>query len=89
MTTCVSPWYNRTGWLGVKHQVTYLITYWTQDLSVSLSLSLIIILLLLNVSNNNSNKKAFIHLDPIGYDGVLIDWKNVARVIHPQGMFSF
>ena len=19
----ISPWYNRTGWLGVKHQVTY------------------------------------------------------------------
>ena len=19
-----SPWYNRTGWLGIKHQVTYL-----------------------------------------------------------------
>ena len=24
---CVSPWYNRTGWLGVKHQLIYLITY--------------------------------------------------------------
>ena len=24
---CVSRWYNRTGWLGVKHQVTYLLTY--------------------------------------------------------------
>ena len=22
----VSPWYNRTGWLGVKHQFTYLLT---------------------------------------------------------------
>ena len=22
---CVSPWYNRTGWLGVKHQLTYLL----------------------------------------------------------------
>ena len=22
-----SPWYNRTGWLGVKHQVIYLLTY--------------------------------------------------------------
>ena len=21
-----SPWYNRTGWLGVKHQLTYLLT---------------------------------------------------------------
>ena len=21
---CLSPWYNRTGWLGVKHQLTYL-----------------------------------------------------------------
>ena len=21
---CVSPWYNRTGWLGLKHQLTYL-----------------------------------------------------------------
>ena len=20
---CHSPWYNRNGWLGVKHQVTY------------------------------------------------------------------
>ena len=26
MTKCVSPWYNRTGWLGVKHQLTYLRT---------------------------------------------------------------
>ena len=23
----LSPWYNRTGWLGVKHQLTYLLTY--------------------------------------------------------------
>ena len=23
LTECVSSWYNRTGWLGVKHQVTY------------------------------------------------------------------
>ena len=23
---CCSPWYNRTGWLGVKHQVIYLLT---------------------------------------------------------------
>ena len=22
----LSPWYNRTGWLGVKHQFTYLLT---------------------------------------------------------------
>ena len=22
---CVSPWYNCTGWLGVKHQLTYLL----------------------------------------------------------------
>ena len=22
-----SPWHNRTGWLGVKHQLTYLLTY--------------------------------------------------------------
>ena len=22
---CVSPWYNRTSWLGVKHQLTYLL----------------------------------------------------------------
>ena len=27
MTKCVSRWYNRTGWLGVKRQVTYLLTY--------------------------------------------------------------
>ena len=25
MTKCVSPWYNRTVWLGVKHQLTYLL----------------------------------------------------------------
>ena len=25
MTKCVSPWYNCTGWLGVKHQLTYLL----------------------------------------------------------------
>ena len=24
-----SPWYNRNGWLGVKHQVTYLPKYHT------------------------------------------------------------
>ena len=24
LTICVSPWYNRTGWLGIKHQVTYI-----------------------------------------------------------------
>ena len=23
----LSPWYNRTGWLGIKHQLTYLLTY--------------------------------------------------------------
>ena len=23
LTECVSSWYNRTGWLGIKHQVTY------------------------------------------------------------------
>ena len=23
---CLSPWYNRNGWLGIKHQVTYLLT---------------------------------------------------------------
>ena len=23
--SCTSPWYNRTGWLGVKHQLTYLL----------------------------------------------------------------
>ena len=23
----LSPWYNRTGWRGVKHQLTYLLTY--------------------------------------------------------------
>ena len=25
MTKCVSPWYNHTGWLGVKHQFTYVL----------------------------------------------------------------
>ena len=25
-TKCVSPWYNRTGLLGVKHQFTYLLS---------------------------------------------------------------
>ena len=24
--SCVLPWYNCTGWLGVKHQLTYLLT---------------------------------------------------------------
>ena len=23
----VSPWYNRSGWLGVKHQFTYLLQH--------------------------------------------------------------
>ena len=27
---CVSPWYNRSGWLGVKHQVTYPRVYHTR-----------------------------------------------------------
>ena len=26
MTKCVSPWYNCAGWLGVKHQFTYLLS---------------------------------------------------------------
>ena len=25
-SSTVSPWYNRTGWLGIKHQLTYLLT---------------------------------------------------------------
>ena len=25
-----SPWYNRTGWLGVKHQLTYLLVFFTE-----------------------------------------------------------
>ena len=28
---CVSPWYNRTGWLGVKHQLTYSLCTHTQS----------------------------------------------------------
>ena len=27
MTKCISPRYNRTGWLGVKYQVTYLLWF--------------------------------------------------------------
>ena len=27
MTKYVSPWYNCPGWLGVKHQFTYLLTF--------------------------------------------------------------
>ena len=23
---CVLPWYNSTGWLGIKHQLTYLLS---------------------------------------------------------------
>ena len=31
-TLSVSPWYNRTGWLGVKHQLTYLLCqFYTED----------------------------------------------------------
>ena len=26
LPSCLSPWYNHKGWLGVKHQVIYLIT---------------------------------------------------------------
>ena len=33
MTKCVSPWYNRTGWLGVKHQITYLHTCYFPNVS--------------------------------------------------------
>ena len=29
LSFCFSPWYNRTCWLGVKHQVTYLLTRFT------------------------------------------------------------
>ena len=33
-TDCSSPWYNRTGWLGVKHQLTYsLIVRWYPQLA--------------------------------------------------------
>ena len=30
-----SPWYNRTGWLGVKHQLTYLLTLTTGSVKLS------------------------------------------------------
>ena len=29
-----SPWYNRTGWLGVKHQLTYLLTFVLHCISI-------------------------------------------------------
>ena len=25
VSVCLSPWYNRTGWLGIKHQLAYLL----------------------------------------------------------------
>ena len=28
ITEYVSPWYNRDGWLGVKHLVTYMRAQW-------------------------------------------------------------
>ena len=27
LTKCLSPWYNLSGWMDIKHQVTYLLTY--------------------------------------------------------------
>ena len=27
LTNCLTPWYNPYSWLGVKHQITYLLTY--------------------------------------------------------------
>ena len=33
---CVSPWYNRPGWLGVKHQLIYLLTYPTLEFFIFL-----------------------------------------------------
>ena len=33
--TQLSPWYNRTGWLGVKHQLTYLLTQFVWTLTVT------------------------------------------------------
>ena len=47
MTECVSPWYNRTGWLGVNHQLTYLLTLLFFFLLLLLFLLLLICLLLL------------------------------------------
>ena len=36
---CVSPWYNRTGWLGVKHQLSYLLFFFFNPLTRSPKLS--------------------------------------------------
>ena len=33
---CISPWYNRTGWLGVKHQLTYLLCCMHQSYKIYL-----------------------------------------------------
>ena len=27
LSYCSSPWYNHTGWLGIKHQVTYYLMF--------------------------------------------------------------
>ena len=40
---CVSPWYNRTGWLDVKHQLTYLLLDTAIDAPVFLDIFIIII----------------------------------------------
>ena len=31
-SSSISPWYNRTGWLGVKHQLTYLLPPYLSEL---------------------------------------------------------
>ena len=40
ITRFISPWYNRTGWLGVKHQLTYLPVWFICLVYASLSLFL-------------------------------------------------
>ena len=33
----LSPWYNRNGWLGIKHQVSYLLVIFLQKIPQSIS----------------------------------------------------
>ena len=48
-----SPWYNRNGWLGVKHQITYLLGYYVTDVMLHCAWSSFLKLL---QAHNKENK---------------------------------
>ena len=61
VSTDKSPWYNRNGWLGVKHQVTY-----STDMILHFTTTLIIIIYLttmeMKISSTLLSSPPFLHL---------------------------